>query len=535
MNSNSISPLRLFRRTPGPAARTRLMPILAVLALIMAAAPAKADKTQPFSRQTVVDKARQLSLTPFAPEEGQVPQALLDLSYDAWRDIRFRPDKALWKDEHLPFQLQFFHPGLFYDRLVDINIVEKGTARRLPFDAALFDYGSNHTVPEQIPSKFGFAGFRIHGTINTPKYFDEVAVFLGASYFRAVARGQVYGLSARGLAVDTALPDGEEFPGFREFWIEKPGRSGKDLTVHALLDSQSLTGAYTFVIRGGKTTTMDVTATLFLRTPVEKIGLAPLTSMFLFGENTDQRKVRDFRPEVHDSDGLLVHHDTGEWFWRPLTNPEELEVNGFKADNVEGFGLIQRDKEFASYQDLEAAQERRPSLWVEPRGKWGRGRVELVSIPSDKEIHDNVVAFWVPEDALPTGVAQTYEYRLRWYAGRFTHPPLGYVEATRCGDVEGGGKRFVIDFKSKALDLLRPPSKVEGVVSCGEGVVVSGQHVQKNPHTGGWRLSFVVTPEKAPSALEKVLPKRRVPVDLRAFLRLNETTLTETWNYAYQP
>ena len=405
-------------RSPHFRLRALHLLLLALLTLLLPSAPAKA--TQKFSRQTVVDKARQLSQAPFDAERGLVPQALLDLSHETWRDIRFRPDKALWKSEKLPFQLQFFHPGLFYDRLVDINIIDKGTVERFPFDVGLFDYGSNHTVPEQIPSEFGFAGFRIHGPINSWKHFDKIAAFLGASYFRAVAKGQAYGLSARGLAVDTALPDGEEFPYFREFWIQKPTRKSTTLTVHALLDSKSLTGAYSFVIQGSKTTTMDVTATLFLRAPVKKIGIAPLTSMFLFGENTDDRKVRDFRPEVHDSDGLLIKYDTGEWFWRPLANPKALEVNGFEAENVRGFGLLQRDRDFNHYQDLEALRERRPSLWVEPKGNWGRGHVELINIPTDKEIHDNITAFWAPADALPVGVAQTYEYRLRWYEGRFT-------------------------------------------------------------------------------------------------------------------
>lgn len=512
---------------------------LVILALLLPGAfranTAEAGEAKEFSRQAVVDRARELSQTPFDPNHGQVPKALLNLSYEAWRDIRFRPEKALWKEDNLPFNLQFFHAGLYYDRLVDINIVDKGMSERLTFDSTMFDYGNNHTLPEQIPTPFGFAGFRIHGPINTPQYFDEIAVFLGASYFRGVAKGQVYGLSARGLAVDTALPDGEEFPYFSEFWIEKPTRRSSSLTVHALLDSKSLTGAYTFVIQGGKTTTMDVTATLFLRVPVKKIGIAPLTSMFLFGENTDERKVRDFRPEVHDSDGLLIKNDSGEWFWRPLDNPEALSINGFQADNVRGFGLIQRDRDHHNYQDLNASYERRPTLWVEPRGDWGHGHVELINIPTDQEIHDNIVAFWSPKDELPIGVPQTYEYRLLWYHGSFTHPPLGYTYATRTGDAGDGGQRFVIDFKSKALNLLEPPSNVEGVITCGKGAIVTEQRVEKNTHIGGWRLSFVVRPDQAPSALEKVLPNRRPPVDLRAFLKINDTTLTETWNYAYRP
>jgi glucans biosynthesis protein len=533
MSNIILSPKHALRRI------RLLLPALILLVQALPATlhaePAKPEAPEPFTRQEVVDKARQLSQTPFTPAQGEVPQSLLDLSFNAWNDITFRPEKALWKKDRLPFQVEFFHPGLLYDRLVAVNVVDKGVAEPVPFDQTMFDYGNNHTLPEQVPSPFGFAGFRIDGPGKTAKHFHEIASFLGASYFRAVGSDQVYGLSARGLAVDTAMPDGEEFPYFKEFWIEKPTRKSSSLTVHALLDSKSLTGAYTFIIDGGKTTTMDVTATLFLRVPVAKIGIAPLTSMFLFGENTDERKVRDFRPEVHDSDGLLIKNDSGEWLWRPLDNPESLDVNAFQADNVRGYGLIQRDREFNHYQDLDAAYERRPTLWVEPMGDWGFGHVELINIPTEQEIHDNIVAFWCPKDALPVGVPQTYEYKLLWYDGGFTHPPLGYVEATRAGDAGNGGQRFVIDFMSKALNLLLPPSKVEGVVTCGKGAVVSEQQVEKNEHTGGWRLSFVVRPDQAPSALEKVLPKRKPPVDLRAFLKINDTTLTETWNYAYRP
>ncbi|WP_319585010.1 glucan biosynthesis protein [uncultured Pseudodesulfovibrio sp.] len=519
--------------------RLFLLPALILLAQawpgIVHAETAPAEEPQGFTRQVVVEKARELSQAPFNPTQGEVPQALLNLNDAAWHDITYRPEKSLWQKENLPFQVQFFHPGLLYDRLVDVNIVDKGAVEPVAFDLSMFDYGNNHTLPEQIPPQFGFAGFSIEGWGKKSKQFHEVASFLGASYFRAIATDQVYGLSARGLAVDTAMPDGEEFPYFKEFWIEKPVKKSASLTVHALLDSKSLTGAYTFVITDGKTTSMDVTATLFLRVPVAKIGIAPLTSMFLFGENTDQRKVRDFRPEVHNSDGLLIKNDSGEWFWRPLDNPESLDINAFKADNVRGYGLIQRDREFNHYQDLNAAYERRPTLWVEPVGDWGFGHIELINIPTDQEIHDNIVAFWCPKDALPVGVPQTYEYKLLWYEGGFTHPPLGYVEATRAGDAGNGGQRFVIDFMSKALNLLLPPSKVEGVVTCGEGAVVSEQQVEKNEHTGGWRLSFVVSPDQAPSALEKVLPKRKPPIDLRAFLKINDITLTETWNYAYRP
>lgn len=509
--------------------------VLLTLAVLLVAAPGHADDSPEFSRQVVVNKARELSEKPFVAPDDEVPPELLELTYHKWRDIRYRPDKAVWHGKKSPYELQFFHPGLLYDRLVKINLVENGAVRPQPFRRDVFDYGSNHGLGERIPEKFGYAGLRVHGYLNSKTQLDEIAVFLGASYFRAVAQGQVYGLSARGLAINTALPEGEEFPYFKEFWIEQPRRSSKSLTVHALLDSPSLTGAYTFVIAGGKSTDMDVTATLFFRRTVEKVGIAPLNSMFLYGENTSPRTIDNFRPEIHDSDGMLLKLANGEWFWRPLDNPATLQIDAFQADNVQGFGLVQRDHDFKSYQDIEAQYERRPSLWVEPKGKWGHGHVELVRIPTQKEIHDNIVAFWTPEDTLKPGAPYTYQYSLSWYGGRFTHPPLGYVTATRTGATEKGDRRYVIDFESKALSLLNPPADVRGMISCGKGLSVVEQHVEKNVHTGGWRLSFVVRADETPSAIDRVLPTRSQPIDMRAFLRLNDTTLTETWNYAYQP
>jgi len=508
--------------------------LLIAISIFFATPLFAADKAA-FGHQSVVDLARKLSTTPFSPSKNKVPQFLRDLTSDQWREIQYRQEKGLWSNTGLPFQVQFFHPGLLYDRLVKINIVNRGEVTPLPFDPQAFDYGSNHNIVARLPKHFGYAGFRLLCPSVKNRTFEPFAVFLGASYFRAVANGQVLGLSARGLAIDTAMPDGEEFPYFKEFWIQKPRPSSKAIVIHALLDSESVTGAYTFVISGGNTTNMDVTATLFLRKPVAKLGLAPLTSMFLFGENTSPRTLDDFHPEVHDSDGLLIKQQTGEWFWRPLTNPGTLHVDGFKADNPEGFGLIQRDHDFDSYQDLQARYERRPSLWIAPKGKWGHGHVDLIRIPTDKSIHNNIMAYWTPQEQLQPGVPYTYEYGMSWYAGRFTHPPLGFVTATRTGSAPDGARRFVIDFESNALRLLGAKAKVRASITCGKGATVVEQHLQKNKHTGGWRLSFAVRPIKEPSALEKMLPTKPQPVDLRAFLTLNDTTLTETWNYDYQP
>ena len=295
---------------------------------------------------------------------------LRELDYDAYRDIRFRPEKALWRAEKLPFELMFFHQGRAVPEPVRINVVEPAGERVVAFDPALFDYGKNKLDPQTLRG-LGFNGFRVHYAINKPGYKDEVVVFQGASYFRALGKGQSYGLSARGLAVDTAAAEGEEFPRFVEFWIERPRANATSLTIYALLDSRRVAGAYRFVLTPGAETTMQVTARLYLREKIGKLGIAPLTSMFAFGENQPGRD--DYRPEVHDSDGLSIQLGDGEWIWRPLVNPRRLLVTSFGTTNPRGFGLMQRDRSPASYEDPEAQYERRPSAWIEPVGNWGAG------------------------------------------------------------------------------------------------------------------------------------------------------------------
>ena len=246
-------------------------------------------------------------------------------------------------------------------------------------------------------------------------------VFLGASYFRAVGKDEVFGLSARGLAIDTAESWGEEFPWFREFWLVTPAPNAKELTIYALLDSPSVTGAYKFVVAPGEPTTASVDSRLFPRKEIRKLGIAPLTSMFFHGEDTT-RWFPDFRPEAHDSDGLLMHFATGEWIWRPLDNPRTLGVSGFQTENPKGFGLVQRDRDFDHYQDLETSAHRRPSAWIEPRQDWGAGRIETVSIPTNDDTNDNVVAYWVPEKPPRPGESGTYGYTMSWYGDDPSRP-----------------------------------------------------------------------------------------------------------------
>jgi glucans biosynthesis protein len=490
-----------------------------VLALACLAAPRGAAG---FDLEDVAAKARSLAAQPYRDTRGEVPDWLLKIDYDQWRDIRFRPDHALWKKSGLRFQVQFFHPGLYYDHVVAINVVSREGVQPVEFSTDQFDYGKN-AFAGRVPSHLGYAGFRVHYPLNRPDYYDELIVFLGASYFRALAAHEVYGISARGIAIDTIGPSPEEFPYFREFWLVRPDAGAKRMTIYALLDGKSVTGAYRFVVTPGDQTTVAVDMRIFLRHAVNKLGIAPLTSMFFHGENT-LRPIVDYRPEVHDSDGLLLHFSTGEWLWRPLENPSSLQVNSFQMKSPHGFGLLQRDRDFEHYQDLETRTELRPSVWIDTRGDWGPGAVELVELPTDTDIHDNIVSYWTPRRQPDPGEAASFSYTMSWYGDDPSRPPGGRVVATRrdFGTLPNA-RRFVLDFQGGALQALGADQPPHGVVTGTDDAEILDEHIVKNPVTRGWRLAF------------QVRPKKKAPVELRAFLERDGKTLTETWSYALLP
>ena len=487
--------------------------------------PAAAPAPPPFGFEQVVQRAREVAAAPYRDAKGGVPEWLLGITYDQWRDIRFRPDRALWSDTPSNFQVQFFHPGRLYDRQVLINVIDENGVQEVAFSPSVFDYGKNDFA-SQVPQDLGFAGFRLHFPIKKPEYRDEVIVFLGASYFRAVGRNQVFGVSARGVAVDTAETWGEEFPWFREFWLVRPADDAKTMTIYGLLDGPRVVGAYRFVVEPGAQTRVDVECSLFVRDEVKKIGIAPLTSMFFHGENT-QRQFVDFRPEVHDSDGLLLALSSGEWLWRPLDNPSRLAVSGPRADSLSGFGLLQRDRDFDHYQDLETLAETRPSVWQVPWGDWGPGRVEVVEIPTNNDTNDNVVTYFVADRRAKPGEETRVGYTQWWYGDDPARPPGGRVVGTRrdTGTIEGAA-RFVIDFAGGKLGELPPEEVLRGVVAVTGGDEVAeirNQHVVPNPHVEGWRLSF------------QVVPRKREPIELRAYLERGGEVLTETWSSAIVP
>ena len=455
-----------------------------------------------------------------------MPKSLKNLSWDDYQAIQFRNDKSLWQDEGSDFHLQFFHLGLYFQTPVQMYEVIDGQAQELGYDRDYFKYSGKEPLGD-LPDDLGYAGFRLQFHTDFKR---DLAAFLGASYFRAVGESMQYGMSARGLAIDTALPSGEEFPNFTAFWLVKPKPGEDKMTVYALLDSPSTTGAYAFDLFPGRDMVMHVDAALYPRKAMKQVGIAPLTSMYLTGEN-DHRVDYDWRPEIHDSDGLCLWTGAGEWIWRPLVNPRAVHLNSFFDNNPRGFGLLQRDRNFDHYQDDGVFYDQRPSVWVEPVGDWGKGAVKLVEIPTVDETFDNIVAFWTPEQPLAVGQEHLVSYRLNWGAQPPVKPrELATTHATHTGLGGVVGKkrtyfsrRFAIDFTGGTLAMIGKDANVEAVITASRGRV---EITSARPLADiqGYRAMFDLVPGDSVE-----------PIDLRVYLKLDDQPLTETWVYQYTP
>ena len=471
-------------------------------------------------------QARTLAGQPYDEHVAVLPEAVRDLDYVHFQLIRFLPEHSLWHDQGRGLELRFFHSGFIFKRPVHLFEVVDGNAQRIGYNPANFDLSKSGLDPHALNAELGYAGFRIIDSTNPD---IDVAAFLGASYFRAVGSDKQYGLSARGLAIDTGMDRPEEFPSFTHFWFERPAVGAGGLVVYALLDSPSCTGAYRFAITPGANLLMDVDVALYPRKAIERLGIAPLTSMYLTGEN-DRRLATDFRPEIHDSDGLALWTGSGEWLWRPLENPRALRYNRFADQTPRGFGLLQRDRSFDHYQDDGVFYDRRPSVWVEPRSDWGAGGVVLVELAAGDETYDNIVAFWCPQRAPEAGQELLYAYRLHWGRKLPFGPTLATVVATRTGlgGVVGSARsyfswRFVIDFAGGKLPLLAAASKLEFKLEASRGTIELPS-VRPLDAINGYRAIFDLRPD---AALE--------PIDLRGHLVFDGAPLSETWVYQYSP
>lgn len=513
--------LKALRALVGNRGIARLIAMLAAASFLQQSSAAPA-----FDFGDVIKRAEQLAGAAYQKPASTLPKDLQALDYDQYWSIKLKPDRLYWRGAKLPFEVGFFPQAMYYDQPVKINEITAEGVREIKFDPDMFDFGAIKVDPNSFKG-LGFAGFRVRATINGGEGKEEMLTLLGASYMRALGKGQVYGLYARGLAVDTGLSSGEEFPRYVELWLERPAPAAKELVVYALLDSPRVAGAYRFVVKPGLETAIDVAARFYLRESVAKLGLAPLATMFFFGTN-QHPTVDDYRPQVHNSDGLSVLSSTGEWLWRPLVNPKRLLVSSFALTNPTGFGLMQRERDFSQYEDLEARYELRPSAWVEPKGQWGPGRVELVQIPVPDETNSNIVAYWVPDKLPQPKEPLDIEYRLLWQKDPDARPPHSWVAQTRRGRGytrnPDGSIGFVVDYAGPALNKLPADVKVEAAVSIDANGELLQHSAYRNETTGGWRLT---------------LRLRRLddgkPVELRANLRAGNNILSETWSYLLPP
>jgi periplasmic glucans biosynthesis protein len=523
------SELAITSRVPREPGRANIRPDLATvvrrvsytwIASALVAALIPVSNALAFAFEDVVARAQQLATGPYQPPV-ETPSFMREMGYDQYRGIRHQAQHNLWRDAHSGFQVSPVMPGSVYACIVPINEVNGSNVRRLAFRKEHFTF-DEPKLEQRIPDDLGYAGFELSYSLDRPAIGGEFLVFAGASYFRAIGKGGQWGLSVRGAAIDTGLASGEEFPDFIEFWLVRPRPRASRMTVYALLNSPRLTGAYEFLISPGASTRLDVRAVLFTRDRIEQLGIAPLTSMYVYGENTP--RPRDaWRPEVHDSDGLLVHDGSGDWIWQPLLNPSKITIHSFSAGSE--FGLLQRDRHFASYEDAETNYHRRPSAVVRLEQGFETGRILLVQLPTKNEFMDNIVAFWSLPGAVDGGTKLDLKYRLSFGGPTIAQTKLGQVVNTFVGrDVidassMAGQYRFVVDFRGAGLDQLKADAPLVAAISAHEGTAILEHQLKRVDATGFWRLSIL-----ARATADN-------PLALRASLNMNGRQVTEVWSY----
>lgn len=494
--------------------------VFAVMVAVLLALLIFQTKRKNLTFENIIVQAETLSKEPWSATPEIPSETLRNLNYDQYRDIRWKDEHTLWRRLGLPFQAKFFFTGHIHSKPVTLFQVNREAPGQLRFSPGFFDFGKNR-IPESEAAKGGYAGFRIHYPINRKDFLDEFLVFLGASYFRAVAKDQVYGISARGLAIGTLSK--EEFPDFTTFWLVEPPSGATDMKIYALLEGKSVTGAYEFHVFPGVRTRMEIRAVVFPRADIEDPGIAPLTSMFWFGENTSNT-FGDYRPEVHDSDGLQIERGNGEWVWRPLSWSKQRQISLFEDENPRGFGLLQRDRDFTHYQDMEARYHQRPSVWVRPLGNWGKGAICLMELPTTNEYQDNVVAYWQPKGGMKKGQRYEINYSLDWFGENPNIPSVGRCLFTRVDYQDAPYYRmFVLDFGEGELSKLPADAHVTADAWIGAGGKLQDVQVQKNNYNDSWRVTFIASTDQ--------LAK---PLELRCSLAVDGRPITETWTSTWK-
>jgi periplasmic glucans biosynthesis protein len=466
-----------------------------------------------FEPGVVIEAARLLSKRPFVPPNTGLPDPFNGLNAESYSGIRHRPERQIWADEAKPFVIEPLHRGFVYATPVSISLVEDGVVRRVVYDPNRYSFGKLQP-PAQI-TDMGFSGFRLLTSGDSPR---EIASFQGATFFRAIARGQTMGSLSRALAIKTADPRGEEFPVFRAFWIERPSAENV-MVIHAVADSESATAAFRFTLRSNEVTILDTEATIFARSALDNVGIAPMQASFLFGPNK-RRGVDDFRPSVHEANGLQMLNGRGEWIWRPLNNPEQLQISSFMDENPKGFGLIQRERDFSAFQDDDQRYDLRPSLWIEPIGEWGAGNIQLVEIPSESEVNDNIIAFWRPKAGIAAGSETSIAYRQFWCWSPPEKPALAQAIGFRIGrGSQARRRRCLVEFSGELFAQEKPP-EIKLNLTCTPGQIL-------NPR-------LLINPQRQTArVLFELDPAGENAVEMRLILEDGDKPLSETWLYRW--
>ncbi len=496
-------------------------------------APSKLSFGPPsrFDFETLKGMVADLAAKPYAPPPMPDPDIVKTMNFDTAKHILPDPDHALFGDGRGPYPISLLAVGQLFPKTVRMFALTDGQAREVIFQADYFKSPPDGPLSKLPPTPSPFAGLEFLQAYDKPvlRGHEGWARFIGASYFRAVGEANQFGVSSRAVAQNSGIAIPEEFPDFTHFWVGEGETDDDPITLYALLDGPSIVGAYRFVMHRGRGTTMDITLQLHIRQPIERLGISPMTSMFWYSESV-KGAATDWRPEIHDSDGVAMWTANGDHLWRPLIDPDKLTISKFPDDKFRGFGLMQRDKNYDHYLDA-VFYERRPCCWCEPIGDWGKGSVQLLEIPTDNEIYDNIVLSWVADAPNKAGDVLDYRFKLLW---RDTDPypgKLALCVATRlgAGDIQGAPRskvlrKFILEFKGGFQATRVADAKPEPVLETSRGKFLNIV-VEPSPDgdLGLWRIQFDLDPDGTD------------PVDLRCHLAYQGEALTETWVYHYVP
>lgn len=482
----------------------------------VASAPVESDA---FTPAKVAEIARALAGDAFKPPAASPLDALASPSPEELAAIRYKPNELIWANDNLPFAIEPLHRTRNMPGELALYLVDGATASRLPYDPAKFEFGK--VKPPPAGTQLGFTGFRVLHR-GSDGHLNPVVSLLNASILSAIARDQVWGAIARPMSVYSA-EQGEETPHIRTIWIEKPKPIATELVMHAVVDTPSLAGAVRFTLRAGEATVIDTECTIFARKQVDHLALTPIQATYLSGP-IDWPQTGDMRPAAYEAGGVQMLTGAGEWIWRPVSNRSRLQISGFVDRDPQGFGLIQRDRAFATFLDDDGEWQRRPSVWIEPIGKWGPGEVTLMEIPAASQNNKNIACYWRPKPALAAGSETSFAYRQFWCWRTPEVPDGARVMLSRIGRLPGDTSevknRVLIQFQGEQLSDPNKAATIAPSIWSSAGKV-SSVRVFRTPRHGSMRVVFDLDPGGQPL------------VELRVVLKQDAASMSETWLYRW--